>query len=66
MCRLSLMNKRGAELLEREIGLDTFFYYLQYRMGGHGNGYALIKGGKRTTTGCCFTLGLHHAAGELT
>lgn len=32
--------------MDRLYGLDRFCRYLEMRMGGHGNGYALIKDGK--------------------
>lgn len=46
MCRLALMNKDGARWIEKEIGLAEYLGYLEQRLGGHGNGYALVKGGK--------------------
>ena len=46
MCRLAMMNKAGAQWVDEQIGLDEFFYYLQLRLGGHGNGYAMVKDGK--------------------
>ena len=46
MCRLALMNKAGADFIEKTYGLTAFLTYLETRMGGHGNGYALVKDGK--------------------
>ena len=46
MCRLALMNKAGADFIEKTYGLTAFLTYLESRLGGHGNGYALIKDGK--------------------
>lgn len=46
MCRLALMNKPGVQIMQRLYGLDNFLSYLERQMGGHGNGYALIKDGE--------------------
>lgn len=46
MCRLALMNKNGVQMVERAVGIKNFFDYLELTMGGHGNGYALVKDGK--------------------
>ena len=45
MCRLALMNKKGVEAIEEAYGLRKFLDYLERSMGGHGNGYALVKDG---------------------
>lgn len=42
MCRLSLMNRKGMERIEKEYGLELFFDYLEAQLGGHGNGYLAI------------------------
>lgn len=46
MCRLALMNKGGADVVEHIYGLRRFLDYLTAQCGGHGNGYALVKDGK--------------------
>lgn len=48
MCRLLLMNKNGEQEIEKNYGLTNFLEYLEEQMGGHGNGYALMKKGKIT------------------
>lgn len=46
MCRLSLMNKKGMELIENRIGLEKELIRLSKECGGHGNGLLLIKDGQ--------------------
>lgn len=46
MCRLALMNKKGLEAVEQSYGLRKFLDFLERSMGGHGNGYALVKDGQ--------------------
>lgn len=46
MCRLVLMNKEGEKQLDNQYGLDKYFKYLEKQLGGHGNGFALMKKGK--------------------
>lgn len=46
MCRLALMNKKGLETIEESYGLRKFLDFLERSMGGHGNGYALVKNGE--------------------
>lgn len=48
MCRLALMNSAGAAEIERRYGLANYFEYLEARLGGHGNGVALVSGGRIT------------------
>lgn len=48
MCRLLLMNKNGEREIEKSYGLTNFLKYLEEQMGGHGNGYALMKDKKVT------------------
>ncbi len=43
MCRVVLMNKQGEREIERIYGLDKYFTYLEKQLGGHGNGFALLK-----------------------
>jgi hypothetical protein len=40
------MNKKGLETIEESYGLRKFLDFLERSMGGHGNGYALVKDGK--------------------
>lgn len=46
MCRLALINAAGAEELQARYGLRKYFDFLEKRLGGSGNGYALIENGK--------------------
>ena len=46
MCRVLLMNKQGEKEIEKTYGLDKYLKYLEKQMGGHGNGFALMKNGK--------------------
>lgn len=46
MCRLVLMNKAGEKEIEKNYGLENYFKYLENSLGGHGNGYALLRKGK--------------------
>lgn len=46
MCRLVLMNKQGEKEIEDNYGLDNYLKYLENELGGHGNGYAIMKNGK--------------------
>lgn len=46
MCRLVLMNKNGEREIEKSYGLCNFLKFLEDQMGGHGNGYALMKKGR--------------------
>ncbi len=48
MCRVLLMNKQGEKEIENIYGLDKYLKYLEKQMGGHGNGFALMKDGKVT------------------
>lgn len=48
MCRLLLMNKSGEREIEKSYGLSNFLQFLEEQMGGHGNGYALMKKGRIT------------------
>ena len=46
MCRLVLMNKQGEKEIESIYGLSKYFKYLEDQLGGHGNGYSLMKNGR--------------------
>lgn len=46
MCRLIMMNKSGEKEIEKNYGLDNYLKFLEEQMGGHGNGYALMRKGK--------------------
>lgn len=46
MCRLLLMNKEGEKDIEQIYGLDKYLKYLEKQLGGHGNGFALLKNNK--------------------
>lgn len=46
MCRLVLMNKNGEREIEKNYGLENYLKYLEASLGGHGNGYALLRRGK--------------------
>ena len=46
MCRVVLMNKEGEREIEKRYGLSSYFKYLEDQLGGHGNGYALLKNNK--------------------
>ncbi len=46
MCRVLLMNKKGEREIERIYGLDKYLKYLERQLGGHGNGFALLKDNK--------------------
>ena len=46
MCRVLLMNKKGEQEIENIYGLARYLKYLEDSMGGHGNGFALLKDGK--------------------
>lgn len=48
MCRLVLMNKNGEREIEKNYGLSNFLKFLEEQLGGHGNGYALMKKGRIT------------------
>lgn len=48
MCRLVLMNKCGEKEIEKNYGLSNFLKFLEEQMGGHGNGYALMRKGRIT------------------
>lgn len=43
MCRLVLMNKQGEREIENTYGLEKYLSYLENRLGGQGNGFALMK-----------------------
>ena len=43
MCRVVLMNKQGEKEIEKTYGLDKYLKYLEKQLGGHGNGFALLK-----------------------
>ena len=40
------MNKEGEKQIDMQYGLDKYLKYLEKQLGGHGNGYALMKDGK--------------------
>lgn len=46
MCRLVLMNKEGEKEIDSQYGLENYFQYLEQQLGGHGNGYSLLKNGR--------------------
>ena len=46
MCRVLLMNKEGEKDIDKIYGLSKYLKYLEDQLGGHGNGFALMKGGK--------------------
>ena len=46
MCRVLLMNKQGEKEIEKVYGLDKYLKYLEKQLGGHGNGFALMKNKK--------------------
>lgn len=46
MCRVLLMNKEGEKEIEKVYGLDRYLKYLEEQLGGHGNGFALMKNQK--------------------
>ena len=46
MCRVVLMNKEGEREIERNYGLAKFLKYLENQLGGHGNGFSLMKDGQ--------------------
>ena len=46
MCRVLLMNKQGEEEIEKNYGLDRYLRFLEKQLGGHGNGFSLLKNGK--------------------
>ena len=46
MCRVVLMNKQGEKEIEKEYGLANYMEYLEEQLGGHGNGFALLKDNK--------------------
>ena len=46
MCRVLLMNKQGENEIEKIYGLKEYLAYLEKQLGGHGNGYVLVKEGK--------------------
>ena len=48
MCRLVLMNKEGEKEIDSQYGLENYFQYLEQQLGGHGNGFSLMKNGKVT------------------
>lgn len=43
MCRLLLMNKQAEKEIEKIYGLEKYLTYLEKQLGGHGNGYLLVK-----------------------
>ncbi len=43
MCRVVLMNKQGEKEIDRIYGLEHYLKYLENRLGGHGNGFSLLK-----------------------
>ena len=43
MCRVVLMNKEGEKEIEKIYGLDKYLKYLEKQLGGHGNGFAMLK-----------------------
>lgn len=46
MCRVVLMNKQGEKEIEKIYGLERYLKYLEKQLGGHGNGYSLLKNNK--------------------
>lgn len=46
MCRVVLMNKQGEKEIEKIYGLEKYLKYLEKQLGGHGNGYSLLKNNK--------------------
>lgn len=46
MCRVVLMNKEGEKEIDRIYGLARYLKYLEKELGGHGNGFSLMKDGK--------------------
>lgn len=46
MCRVLLMNKQGEKEIDKIYGLDKYLKYLEKQLGGHGNGFALMKNSK--------------------
>lgn len=46
MCRVLLMNKKGEEEIQKVYGLENYLKYLEKQLGGHGNGFALLKNSK--------------------
>lgn len=46
MCRVLLMNKQGEKEIEKNYGLDRYLRFLEKQLGGHGNGFSLLKNGK--------------------
>ena len=46
MCRVVLMNKQGEKEIEKVYGLERYLRYLEKQLGGHGNGYSLLKNNK--------------------
>ena len=46
MCRVLLMNKKGENEIEKIYGLEKYLIYLENQLGGHGNGFALLKDNK--------------------
>ena len=49
MCRLLLMNKQAEKEIEKTYGLEKYLTYLEKQLGGHGNGYLLVKDNKILT-----------------
>ena len=43
MCRIVLMNKQGERELDKKYGLDKYLKFLEEQLGGHGNGFAMLK-----------------------
>ena len=46
MCRLFIANQKDFYDYDRAHGILKLMDYLEMRCGGHGNGYALVRGGK--------------------
>ncbi len=46
MCRVLLMNKKGESEIEKIYGLEKYLKFLENQLGGHGNGFALLKNEK--------------------
>lgn len=50
MCRLYIANQKDFYAYDKAHGILKLMEYLEMRCGGHGNGYALIRGGKVIAT----------------
>lgn len=46
MCRVIIANYKDFKLYDKAYGSLKLFHHLEAECGGHGNGYALVKGGK--------------------